>query len=71
MTAERGRRRGLTDEERAEALARLEDFERRYAEIPDEERVPITNPEKFAGPVGGDADGHIPTYRRVEDVPEG
>ena len=70
MTAERSKRRGLSEQERAEALARLEEFERRYAEIPDQERVPITNPEKFAGPVGGDPDGDIPTYRRVEDVPE-
>ena len=62
--------RGLTDEERAASLARLEEFERRYAEIPDEERTPIENPEKYAGPIGADGEGHIRTYRRAEDLPE-
>ena len=59
--AEQEQGRGLTDEERAEAKAEIDEWLRRRAEIPEEERHPMPNPDKFAGPIGADAEGNVVT----------
>ena len=67
MTSEPADER-LTDEDR-EVLARMKREVAEAKKQPDWNSVPITNPDKFAGPIGADADGNIVTYRSIEDVP--
>jgi hypothetical protein len=54
-------RRRLTDEERAQADAKIAEWLRRRAEIPESEKHWITRPERFAGPIGADNEGNIIT----------
>lgn len=58
----------LTDEDR-EVLARMKRDVAEAKKRPDWDSIPITNPEKFGGPIGADAEGNIITYSSIEDVP--
>jgi hypothetical protein len=55
----------LTDEEQA-TLNRLREAAKRRNQIPPEQRIPITNPEKYSFPVGMDDQGNLNTVRDAE-----
>jgi hypothetical protein len=54
-------RRGLTDEERAQADAEIAEWLRERDAIPESERYSVEPPERFMGPIGVDNEGNIVT----------
>jgi hypothetical protein len=48
----------LSEEDKA-SLERLREFRDMHNKIPSEERIPITNPDKYSFPLGMDDEGNL------------